>query len=85
MDTILSSKQNKYVFMLFYASNGASINRDINMKYELFYQEYKFSRVQFGKVDIHTDRDYADRWLQPNEIPTHIMWKNGTPVRIEEK
>lgn len=52
------------------------------MKYELLFREYRYTKVQFGKVDIHTDRAYSERWLQPNEIPTNIMWRYNKPVWI---
>lgn len=73
----------EFAYLLFYSSHGSRINNDITMKYEKLYEEWKHTKVVFGKVDVNVDKEFAEQWLQPNQIPTNIIFYKGKPVVIK--
>jgi hypothetical protein len=70
-----------YVYILFYSKVGR-LNADILEKYHTVAESWKYTRLRFGKIDVDADREMAVRWVDPNMIPTNIMWKFGRPVEV---
>jgi hypothetical protein len=73
-----------YVYILFYSKVGR-LNADILEKFHSVAEGWKHSRIRFGKIDVDSDREMAVRWVDPNMIPTNIMWKFGRPVEVSPK
>jgi hypothetical protein len=73
-----------YVYILFYSKVGR-LNTDIMDKFRSVAESWKHTRIHFGKIDVDSDRDMAVRWVEPNMIPTNIMWKFGRPVEVQPK
>jgi len=77
-------QDNDYVYVLFYSIKGR-LNIDINSKFEQLANEWKFSRVSFGRIDTDKDRDMAKKWVEPHMVPTNVMYKFGRPVEVRPK
>jgi len=77
-------QDNDYVYVLFYANKGR-LNIDIAAKFEQLAAEWKHSRIHFGKIDVDKDREMAKKWVEPNMIPTNVMYKFGRPVEVKPK
>jgi hypothetical protein len=73
-----------YVYILFYSKVGR-LNADILEKFHSVAEGWKHSRIRFGKIDVDSDREMAQKWVDPNMIPTNIMWKFGRPVEVSPK
>eukprot|EP00392_Amoebophrya_sp_AT5.2_P011126 g11201.t1 len=79
-------RKHKYVYVLFYAgAHPNKINADIFQKYTAFFEEWKHTNVAFGKVDIDMDKQFSDEWLEPNQIPTNILFKDGEPIVVAKE
>mmetsp|Transcript_96328 Transcript_96328/g.170314 ORF Transcript_96328/g.170314 Transcript_96328/m.170314 type:complete len:360 (-) Transcript_96328:105-1184(-) len=77
-------QDNDYVYVLFYSTKGR-LNIDINAKFEQLAQEWKWTRINFGRIDVDKDRDMSKKWVEPNMIPTNVMYKFGRPVEVKPK
>ncbi|CAD7955501.1 unnamed protein product [Amoebophrya sp. A25] len=76
-------QQHEYVYLLFYTGVHANkMNADIFDKYSAFYKEWKHTNVAFGRVDVNIDQEFAKSLLEPNQIPTNILFRNGEPVVV---
>jgi len=77
-------QDNDYVYVLFYSTKGR-LNIDINSKFEQLAQEWKWSRMSFGRIDVDKDREMAKKWNEPHMVPTNVMYKFGRPVEVKPK
>lgn len=77
-------QDNDFVYVLFYSIKGR-LNIDINAKFEQLAGEWKYTRVHFGRIDVDKDREMAKKWVEPNMIPTNVMYKFGRPVEVQPK
>lgn len=77
-------QDNDYVYVLFYSTKGR-LNIDINAKYEQLAAEWKWSRLNFGRIDVDKDRDMSKKWNEPHMVPTNVMYKFGRPVEVNPK
>lgn len=76
------TQDNDHVYVLFYSMKGR-LNVDINAKFEQLATEWKWSRIHFGKIDVDKDRDMSKKWVEPNMVPTNVMYKFGRPVEVK--
>mmetsp|Transcript_29716 Transcript_29716/g.75664 ORF Transcript_29716/g.75664 Transcript_29716/m.75664 type:complete len:299 (-) Transcript_29716:74-970(-) len=77
-------QDNDYVYVLFYSTKGR-LNIDINAKFEQLAEEWKWSRIAFGRIDTDKDREMAKKWVEPHMVPTNVMYKFGRPVEVRPK
>lgn len=77
-------QDNDYVYVLFY-SVKSRLSIDINSKFEQLANEWKWSRVHFGRIDVDKDREMAKKWVEPHMVPTNVMYKFGRPVEVKPK
>jgi hypothetical protein len=77
-------QDNDYVYVLFYSTKGR-LNIDINSKFEQLAEEWKWSRIAFGRIDTYKDREMAKKWVEPHMVPTNVMYKFGRPVEVRPK
>lgn len=75
-------QDNDYVYVLFY-SVKSRLSIDINSKFGQLANEWKWSRVHFGRIDVDKDRDMAKKWVEPHMVPTNVMYKFGRPVEVK--
>lgn len=75
-------QDNDFVYVLFYSTKGR-LNLDINAKFEQLAEDWKFSRVNFGRIDVDKDREMAQKWVEPGMVPTNVMYKFGRPVEVK--
>jgi len=75
-------QDNDYVYVLFYSTKGR-LNIDISAKFDQLAAEWKWGRVHFGRIDTDKDREMAKKWVEPNMVPTNVMYKFGRPVEVK--
>lgn len=74
-------QEHEYVYVLFYKTRG-NLNHDLFAKFEQFAQEWKWSRVYFGKLDTDRDRHMAEKWSEPHLVPTNIIYRGGNGIQV---
>jgi hypothetical protein len=77
-------QDNDYVYVLFYSTKGR-LNIDINAKFEQIAEDWKWSRVNFGRIDVDKDAAMAKKWVEQGMVPTNVMYKFGRPVEVQPK
>mmetsp|Transcript_9139 Transcript_9139/g.16771 ORF Transcript_9139/g.16771 Transcript_9139/m.16771 type:complete len:284 (-) Transcript_9139:28-879(-) len=77
-------QDNDYVYVLFYSPKGR-LNIDISAKFDQLASEWKWSRINFGRIDVDKDREMSKRWVESNMVPTNVMYKFGRPVEVKPK
>lgn len=77
-------QDNDYVYVLFYSTKGR-LNIDINAKFEQIAEDWKWSRVNFGRIDVDKDNAMAKKWVEQGMVPTNVMYKFGRPVEVNPK
>eukprot|EP00931_Biecheleriopsis_adriatica_P047506 TRINITY_DN27394_c0_g1_i1.p1 TRINITY_DN27394_c0_g1~~TRINITY_DN27394_c0_g1_i1.p1 ORF type:complete len:286 (+),score=57.19 TRINITY_DN27394_c0_g1_i1:43-900(+) len=77
-------QDNDYVYVLFYSPKGR-LNIDISAKFDQLAREWKWSRVNFGRIDVDKDREMSKKWVESNMVPTNVMYKFGRPVEVKPK
>jgi hypothetical protein len=73
-----------YVYVLFYSIKGR-LNIDINAKFEQMANDWKWSRIHFGRIDTDKDKEMSKKWVEPGMVPTNVMYKFGRPVEVQPK
>lgn len=46
--------------------------------------ELRWSRVACGQVDMIVDREYAERYIDPQTAPAHILIRDGEPLPLQK-
>mmetsp|Transcript_91816 Transcript_91816/g.163403 ORF Transcript_91816/g.163403 Transcript_91816/m.163403 type:complete len:311 (-) Transcript_91816:65-997(-) len=77
-------QDNDHVYVLFYSPKGR-LNIDISAKFERLAREWKWSRINFGRIDVDKDREMSKKWVESNMVPTNVMYKFGRPVEVKPK
>lgn len=79
---------NRFGFLLFYERALVSGNRFKAAVVKGFHDacaDLKWSRVACGVVDMLNDKEYAQRYIDPNTAPAHIVWRDGEPLPTSKK
>eukprot|EP00928_Gymnodinium_smaydae_P044757 TRINITY_DN29877_c0_g1_i1.p1 TRINITY_DN29877_c0_g1~~TRINITY_DN29877_c0_g1_i1.p1 ORF type:complete len:346 (-),score=62.76 TRINITY_DN29877_c0_g1_i1:134-1171(-) len=76
--------EHEYVYVLFYKKKGR-MNQDIASKFERTADIWRWSRVFFGRIDTDADRDLAKVHMDPNMVPTNIIFHAGKPIEVAVK
>lgn len=77
-------EENDYVFVLFYSMKGR-LNLDVSANFEQVAEDWKWTKVNFARIDVDKDRDMASKWVAQGMVPTNVMFRYGRPVEVLPK
>ncbi|CAD7966913.1 unnamed protein product [Amoebophrya sp. A120] len=72
-------------YLLFYSGAHPNLmNAKIYQQYTEFARQWRYTNIAFGMVDIDMEKEFSEKWLEPNQVPTNILFQNfGDPVVID--
>jgi len=78
---------NRLAFILFYEHNRMGQHRyktAIVKGFTEVCEDLRFSRIACGMVDMVNDKAYAERYIEPQTAPAHIMVREGEAMQLDK-